>query len=172
MQKPPPWDAAWVALRYEMPIDHLIHRFKYAGDRCAGKLCGRLLVDALPAGAQGDVLAVPMHRKRLAQRGFNHAASLARDVARARNLQCRTGAMRVRDTVSQVGLDAPARRRNLRDAFTVPTVPEAGRHAILVDDIYTTGATLAALSRACKRAGYGSVTVLCLARVPGAGRAV
>lgn len=151
-------------LRYELPVDALIQRFKYAGDRGAGKLCGTLLAAALPTGVSGVLIPVPMHKKRYLQRGFNHSQVLARDLARAVDVPMKELAVRLRNTESQVGLTAAQRRGNVRDAFAVREAQQRGTPAVLVDDILTTGETLRALTRACKRSGYGHITIMCLAR--------
>jgi len=162
--RPPPWESVSVALRYEIPVDHLIQQFKYNHDAAAGKLCGQLLAAAIPGGSDTRVMAVPMHRKRFLKRGFNHAEVLARDVARARGWTCLQGAERVRETQPQYALDPDQRRRNVRDAFSVEAPPDGCPSVVLVDDIYTTGETLRALARACRTAGYRNITVACLAR--------
>ena len=164
LQNPPPWDRAGVPLRYELPVDYLVQRFKYSDDSSAGKLCGSLLSAALPTDVQGHVVAVPMHRKRYIQRGFNHSGVLARDVSTACQLPLAKIARRTRHTDPQVGLAARDRRRNLRVAFAVSPAHTLGQPLILVDDILTTGETLRSLTLACKHAGYGVVTILCLAR--------
>ncbi|MEM6985551.1 MAG: ComF family protein, partial [Pseudomonadota bacterium] len=125
---------------------------------------GNVLAEALAPGTVGTVVPMPMHRKRYIQRGFNHAEVLARDVARAHGLRMETTATRVRHTDPQVGLSARERRRNVRNAFAMNAAREPGQPLVLVDDIYTTGESLRALARAGHAAGYGAITVLCLAR--------
>ncbi len=167
-KRPPPWSRASVALRYELPVDHLIQRFKYHQDAAAGRLCGALLSASLPQGERGWVMPVPMHRSRLLQRGSNHARRLASDLVRARRLPGLVIARRVRETAPQHALDARERRRNLRGAFAVEPPPDGADSVILVDDIVTTGETLRALASACHRAGYQNITIVCVAR--GGGR--
>lgn len=116
------------------------------------------------------IMPVPLHRVRLWQRRFNQAALLAQGLARASGVACDPLALvRIRATPSQGAMpSAEARRRNVRAAFKVPTSQRPalkGRTVLLVDDVFTTGATLQACARALKRAGAGQVLALTLARV-------
>ncbi len=110
-----------------------------------------------------------LHRWRLARRRFNQAALLAQVLARDAGVAVRLGALRrVRQTASQGGLNRQARRRNVRGAFRLNAGEAAqllGRTVLLVDDVYTTGATVAECSRVLRRAGAKAVDVLTLARV-------
>ena len=119
------------------------------------------------------VIPVPMHPVKQRQRGFNHAELLARAamVAMRRRhpqweLHLETSLLkRVRVTVSQAGLTTHQRRQNLRGAFFAPQPARlAGRHVLLIDDIYTTGATARACSRVLRNAGAASVRVATVAR--------
>jgi ComF family protein len=116
------------------------------------------------------VLPLPLARGRLAERGFNPAALLARELASSFGLALEPGALqRTRETRPQSGLDHDARVRNVRGAFaSAPVV--AGRHVALVDDVMTTGATLSAAAEALKRAGARQVDVWALARTLDAGK--
>lgn len=118
-----------------------------------------------PARDPDALVPVPLHGRRLRQRGFNPALGLARQIARERGLAVVPLALaRVRDTPSQTGLSRTARRRNVRGAFRA-TGPFEGT-LWLVDDVVTTGATLAEAARALRRAGARQVLALCAARTP------
>lgn len=144
---------------------------KYRGRRrIAGRLAELLLeraeVRELLEGA--TLVPVPLHPRRRAERGYNQADLLARALATRSRAAVATGILtRRRDTPPQAGLPAARRRRNVKDAFAVPR-PErvAGRTLVLVDDVYTTGATLRACAEVLRRAGASEVRVLTLARVP------
>ena len=161
---PPAFDATIALFDYAFPIDRLVHALKYqAALDLAGWLGGRL---AASAGDGWDtLLAVPLHRDRLRERGFNQSLELARPLAKSGALSIHRQVLRRRATPSQAGLAAPARRLNLRAAFKVD-MDLAGRRVLAVDDVMTTGATLDALATALKGAGADRVVNLVVARTP------
>ncbi len=171
LRRTPPFDGAWVPWRYGHPLDLLEARFKFHGDLAAGHVLAELLVDAACAAppAQTDlVICVPLHRERLRERGYNQALELARPLARALGLPLAAGALlRTRATPAQTDLDAGARRRNLRDAFSLSPGVELPARVAIFDDVMTTGATLAECARVLRRAGVQHIDVWALARVPG-----
>lgn len=121
--------------------------------------------DACPSSTV--LIAVPLSRARLRQRGYDQARELARPLARALSLPLLDDALRrLRDTAPQSSLDGLARRRNLRGAFAAafPTAPPA--RVLLIDDVMTTGATLHAAATALRRAGVHRVEAWVCARVP------
>jgi predicted amidophosphoribosyltransferase len=150
----------------------------------AGRL-GALLAECLQPLAESMpvrmmVIPVPMHPVKQRQRGFNHAELLARAaVAELRKrdpqrvLRLETGLLkRVRVTVSQAGLTTHQRRQNLRGAFFSPRPAGlAGQDVLLIDDVYTSGATARACSRVLKNAGARSVWVATVARTQREGTA-
>lgn len=167
LRRAPPMAATRAALRYEGDARRLLPRYKFGADLAAGRVLAGLLVEAVAGAPRPDlVLPVPLHPARLRERGFDQAWELARAVARELALPARCDLLRrTRATPAQTGLDAAARRRNLRDAFSAdPGV--RGRHLALVDDVMTTGATVAAAARALRRAGAASVDVWVVARAP------
>ena len=156
---------------YEGPLRAVIHELKYRGRRrVAGRLAGMLFEDeqvrALVEGS--DVLvAVPLHPRRLRERGFNQAALLAEELGRRAGRPFSDRALvRRKDTSPQAGLSAAARRRNVADAFAVRRRGlVAGQVVTLVDDVLTTGATAHACARMLKEAGADEVRLLSVARV-------
>jgi ComF family protein len=176
---PPAFEKAIAWGGYHGQLRELIHLFKYEGMQpLAGRL-GELLANSLenlvsPQLPQNFlVVPVPMHAAKQHQRGYNHAELLARAAVAALRrrqpqwrLQVSTGLLRrMRQTVSQAGLTTHQRRANLRGAFFV-SHPErvAGRHVLLIDDIYTSGATARVCSRVLRTAGAASVRVATVAR--------
>jgi ComF family protein len=156
------------AVAYEGPVESLVHRFKYQGwrrlaDPLALLLAERLVVEGL---ASSWVVAVPLHRDRQRQRGFNQAELLAAHLRRRLALAAPPGSLiRVRPTVPQVGNDRRHRWDNVRDAFAWHGPSLDGRSLMVVDDVATTGATLEACATALKAAGAGSVIGVTVARV-------
>jgi len=112
------------------------------------------------------IVPVPIHRRRLKSRGFNQAAVLARELGKWAGLPAaNVRLMRLRDIPAQTGLTGGARRRNVRGAFGLRrSANVAGRIFLLVDDVYTTGSTVAECCRVLKREGAAEVRVLTLAR--------
>jgi ComF family protein len=155
---------------FEGPLRTAIHRLKYRGRRGAARTLGHLLVApaqslGLPRAAPAPVVVpVPLHAQRQRERGYNQAALLARPLAERLGLAYEPALLRrVKATPSQVGLDRRRRRENVRGAF-VATGSLAGRHVLLVDDLATTGSTLASAAQACLDAGAAAVYAVTLAR--------
>jgi ComF family protein len=166
---------------YSGTLRALIHALKYDGILPVAERLGALLAEAVlkldgdSAAGSGDflVVAVPLHATKRKQRGFNHAELLAKaavkELRRRRpewKLALAENALeRRKATLSQAGLSPRQRRANLRGVFFAPR-PElvAGRDVLLIDDIYTTGATARACSQALRRAGAASVRVATVAR--------
>lgn len=167
LKSPPPWDNAASPLIYNWPLDQLLQRFKFHADLATGQILGELLAEFLAAmpGAKPDVIVpVPLHGARLRERGFNQALELARPVSRRLHLHLDSHTcVRRKNTAVQSKLDAHERHRNLRDAFAMRT-SMAGAHVVILDDVITTGATMAALSEALREAGAERITVWSLAR--------
>jgi len=162
-----PLDAVQAAFLYRWPVDDLLRRLKFHQDLAAGRLLSGLMVRrlaAMPGPAGSVVVPVPLHPRRLRQRGHDQAAELARPLARALGLPCRRLLRRRVATAPQSELDAAARRRNVRNAFEC--VVPAPEHVVLVDDVMTTGATLRAAAAALRRAGARRVEARVCARVP------
>jgi ComF family protein len=168
-RRPPPFERCIAPLRYQDPVPYLVAAAKFRGRLNAARLLGLLLARALEEGAieRPEVLIpVPLHRARLAERGYNQALEMARPVARALalplDIACCTRAIA---TAPQTGLDERARRRNIHGAFAALTPLPWGRVAVL-DDVVTTGSTVAELARVLRRAGANRVEVWAVARTP------
>jgi ComF family protein len=161
------FDAAYSFGSYEGPLRKLIHLFKYAKVESLALPLSRLLVQAMPIDERFDVvIAMPMHWRKRWERGFNQAELLAKPVAKRCGLKMSTTFRRKRYTKAQAGLTEVQRRENLKDSFFVRNAQQiAGKRILLIDDVFTTGATLRSAARALKAAGVAHVTALTLARV-------
>jgi len=174
-----PWErepvaGAVVALRYAPPTDELIRDLKYRGITPNARVLGVLLAQAVQehgAPMPRLLVPVPLHRARLRDRGFNQAAMLVRYAGQVLRIPCAPRAMkRVRNTPSQTSMTMEERHRNVRGAFAVNGAAARRRllaagHVAVVDDVMTTGSTLAEMKCALLAAGVRQVDVWAVARV-------
>jgi ComF family protein len=142
-----------------------VQNLKFHQDLAAARLFGRLLADTLPPAKNQNTLIVPvpLHRKRLVERGYNQALEIARPLRqRGYRLEPRC-VRRNTPTRAQSTLPQSQRRSNLRDAFSA-SLRLDGLHVILIDDVLTTGTTLDELATTLKRAGAQRVEAMVVAR--------
>ena len=167
---PPPFDRLRSVALYDDLARVLVQSLKYRDRTDLAPMMAQWMLRAGEGAVEAaDVIVpVPLHRLRLVWRKFNQSAELARALGR---LSCTPvlidAVRRTKRTRRQIGLGAKAREENVRGAFSVtPAGRETlfGRRVVLVDDVYTTGATVCAVTRALKRAGVADVTVLTFAR--------
>jgi len=171
---PLPFTRVWPVLAYGGATTQAILHLKHGGHRHLARPLGALLAPSLAAALDSGVDAlcpVPLHSRRLRQRGFNQSLELLRVAERLvrrvpRALLVPGGLRRIRDTPA-LGWESPAsRRRIVAGAFSVPRPKWAkDRRILLVDDVMTTGATLAECTRVLLQAGAAEVQVMALARV-------
>ncbi len=156
---------------YQDPLRLCIHALKYDGLTRLAEPLGALLAQTYVAyGMQAEmIIPVPLHRERLQQRGYNQEDLLAKVCAEHLGLPVHTTIVqRLRNTPAQVSLSAVERRSNMHEAFgcssTLATAILSGRKILIVDDVYTTGATLEACATPLLAAGAASVWGLVVAR--------
>jgi len=163
----PAYDQALSVGQFEGSLREAIHQFKYRPCRALGKPLGTWLAQHVHLRERIDLIVpVPLHTKRLRQRGFNQSVLLAHQVS----MKCKAplvsdNLLRVRPTQPQVELPAQERVKNVAGAFTVLRPREVeGNHILLIDDVFTTGATINECARVLKTAGSARVSALTLAR--------
>ena len=159
------------ALVYEYPVDRLIAIAKFQGRVDSANALGELLASHLLGGLRsGDIvkpdfiLPVPLHARRLAQRGFNQATEIARALTRSLNIPMRsTACRRIRHTVEQTRVDAAARAKNTRGAFRA-IQNLSGKKVAVIDDVITTGSTALSVAGALHEAGARHIQIWTVAR--------
>jgi ComF family protein len=165
------FDFARAAGPFREPLKEIIHQLKYRSHPSLARPLARRLAELYQlhfAHIRAElVIAVPLHRSRERERGFNQAFELARHFAGLVGVPVERGCLlRVRPTKVQAGLSRRERRLNLKGAFEVKRVAGIkGRNVVLVDDVFTTGATLNECARILKQGGAQSVNGLTVARV-------
>lgn len=163
----PPQDKAWTAFRYEAPIALQIVELKFHGKLIPSRVLGVLMAEKLAARAEPlpeMLIPVPLHWRRLQRRGYNQSQELARELSARLSLPlCADLARRLSPTREQTALTAADRRRNVRGVFSVSKAV-AGRRIALLDDVITTGATVAELARSARKAGAAHIEVWAAAR--------
>lgn len=159
---------AVAATAYAFPVDALVQQLKFGGRQPVAPVLGALLARAVRERYGADrlpeaIVPVPLHARRLRERGFNQATLIARAASRALRVPVLANAVqRPRETTAQSGLDLRRRRRNLQDAFVV-TAPLPA-HVAIVDDVVTSGSTVASLAGALSRAGATRIDAWAVAR--------
>ncbi|MGI9222253.1 MAG: ComF family protein [Woeseiaceae bacterium] len=162
----PPLTAIAAPLVYDFPVDAALKLLKFHRriDYVPGlaELLSRT-IDGMPADFDA-LLPMPLHWRRQAMRGFNQAYELTRALRKKSGLPLVRGVRRIRSTPFQSGLDADARKRNLRDAF-VARGPVLAKHVLIIDDVITTGESCRQLAKVVLDAGASEVSALAVARV-------
>ncbi len=171
LANPPPFRRARAAVGFSGVPRRMVQSLKYHDHPELARWMAAWMVRAgRQILTEADViLPVPLHPRRFLTRRFNQSAELARHIAKQANRPFDPAVLlRVKITKQQVGLGANERQDNVRGAFKVPEearIKVAGKSIVLVDDVYTTGATVMAATKALKRAGAAHVDVLTFARV-------
>lgn len=165
LKHPPAFDRTLAVFAYAFPLDALVQQCKYASATSLTAFFAEQMAQRANAENKPDyLLPMPLHPARLAQRGFNQAAEIARRLSPLIGIPWLPDAcQRVRDTPSQAGLDLKTRQRNLRGAFACP-MDLSGKHVALIDDVMTSGSSLNELAHAARKAGALEIQAWVLAR--------
>lgn len=169
---PPPFHRVIAPWIFAPPLSGLVHRMKYSRDLAAAAALGRMLTGELAAESRHPppdaVIGMPLSRRRLLARGFNHAEELATIIRRELRLRRPDNARIIRRHAPPQAKAASAaeRRANVAGAFTVLRWPSNVRRVAIVDDVLTTGATASALSEVLRDQGVEWIEIWCCARTP------
>ena len=166
---PPPFDKVFALFPYQPPLPRLVAGLKFEKQLSIARLFSCLMVQAVRTQWYQQtplpdlILAMPLHAKRLKERGYNQAAEIAKPTAKALKIPLDHGIIRSKYTRPQSTLPAEERRQNTVNAFTA-TRSYRGQHIAVVDDVMTTGHTVSALASLLKRQGARRVDIWCCAR--------
>ena len=173
LQSPPLFDRAVCAFRYEEPIAGLLNRYKHNSQLACGYWLAHSLAQRIRKQYQEEnialpdcIMPVPLHWRRLQQRGFDQGREIARALARQLTLPLSSALQRQRNTASQQGLNRTQRHSNLHAAFTLRHPLLRCNSVALVDDVLTTGSTATEITRVLRAAGVANVHVWAIARTP------
>jgi len=163
--RPPPFDVAFAPFAHDGPIARAIHQFKYEDHPELAPGLALLLSREAPLFASPEAMlcAVPLHARRFRGRKYDQAQLLAGALAKRTGQRCVCALTRWRETQRQVGLSEADRELNVAGAFRAAPVVRNER-VLLIDDVFTTGATARAAAAALLDAGARAVEVLTLAR--------
>lgn len=168
-QKPPPFEKLWASAYYEPPLSGMVHAFKHRADLGMlpplVSLMRRHPPPWLESADIGAVLAVPLSKNRRLERGFNQCDELVRKLGGhyGWNVLPRNTVFR-RHHAPQSTLKSAERRKNIRHAFEIKGTIPKDCNILLIDDVFTTGATLEKLARSLKKSGAGRICCWTLAR--------
>jgi ComF family protein len=165
------FDFARAYSRFEDPLREIIHQFKYRAHPSLAKPLAGLLFSVYQSNIEGLssdlVIPVPMHKSRQRERGFNQACELSKYFGKLAHIPLQSGLlMRIKPTRVQAGLSRRERRLNLVDSFQVSSRERIkDKRVMLIDDVFTTGATVNECAKLLRQNGAQRVNVLTLARV-------
>jgi len=162
-----PFERSLIPFLYQDPLNHLVGGFKFHKRLANGQLLADLLGDHLEQHIDNwpqAIVPVPLHPRRLRERGYNQALELARPLGRRFDIRVVSRAVtRTHFTLPQVGLVGKERRRNVRGVFALRHTLDAA-HVAILDDVVTTGSTVGELARVLRKGGVARVEVWALAK--------
>jgi ComF family protein len=172
LQHPPSFDRTVALYAYHDPINTLINQLKFHHRLSNAVIFGKLLAEKISQAYANDtfpemIIPIPLHKKRLRQRGFNQAVEIGKITAKQLHIQlARFNSQRVRNTEPQSLLPQKKRQQNIKAAFSVTNIN--AKHVAVLDDVVTTTATVNEFCRTLRKAGVEKIDVWCIARtIPG-----
>jgi competence protein ComFC len=156
-------NGAVIPFRLDGPIQELIHRLKYNGDRAAGRYFAFVLSSQLPRGNFDCVSYVASTGTSQRRRGYNQAHIIAREVSSVTGIRLQNSLLR-KAHIDQIGLNRKQRLNSVQNNFVLTSHPVANKRILLIDDVMTTGATLNECARVLKGGGAKSVWALAVAK--------
>jgi ComF family protein len=174
---PPPFQKTIAAFQYQHPVDYLITNLKFNGRLLYARLLGELLAEclyrhyfAITKKIQMHtlpevIIPMPLHSKRLQERGFNQALEIARPIAKRLGIKIDKHSMqRIKHTEAQMLLPAKERAINVRRAFAARDEALRYKHVAVLDDVITTGSTMREVCKVLRKAGVETIDVWCCAK--------
>ncbi|WP_251359130.1 ComF family protein [Kangiella sp. TOML190] len=168
LKKPKQYQRLIAACDYEFPVDKAISEIKFNRQWHLARALSYLLLEKITQAYQDSsapdlLIPIPLHRKRLSERGFNQAELIAKRLAKRLQLPMDNKSLiRIKNTPHQIGLKAAQRRKNLKGAFVAQS--NLPTHIALIDDVVTTSSTISEATKACLTQGAEQVDIWCLAK--------
>lgn len=168
LQSPPEFDATRAMFRYEFPVNEMLQRYKYNHLLNMAKTFGQLMSESMTSAEVSRladiIIPMPLHPKRLQERGFNQAVEIARIIGRTLKIEVDGRSFsRKKLSAPQVSLPMKERVKNMQGAFDCNARLD-GLKVLLIDDVMTTGASLNALAKTARKAGARHVECWVVAR--------
>lgn len=169
VNQPPPFDRVYALFKYEPPLNGLVNKLKFHEQLIPASFFAQLFFTAVTQDWYADkplpqaIIPVPLHQKRLLNRGYNQALEISLPLGKALNLPVRADlCQKTRNTPPQARLKREMRLNNLRNAFKAQNSNFSS--VAIVDDVVTTGSTVRAMSYALHAAGIQQIDVWCVCR--------
>lgn len=169
LHHPPPFNKAYAAFVYQTPIVQMIGQLKFNQHLIFGSVLSELLTTFLLKNYESDpwpeaIIPVPLHPKRLSERGYNQAIELARPIGKFLDIPIRSDLCeRIKQTTTQSTVSEKERRINLRNAFAIESHHHL-KHIAIIDDVLTTGSTVMSLSKALQKSGVEKIDIWAIAK--------
>ena len=167
LTKPPVYNAVISATRYQYPVDKALSELKFNRQLHYARSLTHILNEKVKRHYTNSpypqaIVAIPLHPKRLLERGFNQSEVIAKHLSKSLAIPKANALTRIKDTPHQIGLSEKQRRKNLTNAFYLAqTLPP---HIALIDDVVTTGSTITEAAKLCLKQGVKKIDVWCLAK--------